>query len=197
MRCIQTADSVLDGMDQRLNIPIRADLALHEPTSKHLPLQSPEYYYNNGYNMDLIYRSMIPIEDSAKIMKENRLVYYRRMYTVLKRIIARLSVQKGGETILIVTHRPCVTILAAMLNIDNVENKQAYLHEMENKKRAEVNFLSMVIAEYDPQGKQWIYLADFPDKQKQQRIVTIPVHIRSIPTKRQLDSSKRHRQHLV
>ncbi|CAF1604965.1 unnamed protein product, partial [Didymodactylos carnosus] len=169
MRCIQTADTVLDGLGLRLKIPIRSDLALHEPSRKHLPLQPPDYYYKNGFNMDLKYQPLLSPLNTKIIMRENHLNYYRRMYMMLKRIITKVMRNSAlsnynSETILIITHRPCVAILAAMLNIDKIDNKLKYLRDIENKKRQEINFLSMVIAEYDHNLRQWNYLADFPEK---------------------------------
>ncbi|CAF1491911.1 unnamed protein product [Adineta ricciae] len=91
------------------------------------------------------------------------------MYAVLKRITrklisqnTKLSALATPPTVLIVTHRPCVTLLAAMLNLDAVDDKLAYLSEMENNKRGEVNFLSMIIAEYDAATGTWMFLSDFP-----------------------------------
>ena len=91
------------------------------------------------------------------------------MYAVLKRITQKLisqnmkvSASPVPPTVLIVTHRPCVTLLAAMLNIDTVDDKIAYLNEMESDKRGEVNFLSMIIAEYDAATGLWTFLSDFP-----------------------------------
>ncbi|CAF0821023.1 unnamed protein product [Didymodactylos carnosus] len=169
MRCIQTADTVLDGLGLRLQVPLRADLGLHEPTKEYLPLQSPAYYYRNGYNMDLNYHPLIAPANTQIIIQENHLSYYRRMYSVLKHIIAKVVGNSNlgyhsAETILVVTHRPCVSILAAMLNIDRVANKPKYLYDIEHRKRDEISFLSMVIAEYDSNLRQWHYLADYPEK---------------------------------
>jgi hypothetical protein len=49
-----------------------------------------------------------------------------------------------------------------MLNLDAVDDKLAYLSEMESNKRGEVNFLSMIIAEYDASSGTWMFLSDFP-----------------------------------
>ena len=49
-----------------------------------------------------------------------------------------------------------------MLNLDGVENNVSYLSDMENNKREEVKFLSMVIAEYDASSGLWTFLSDFP-----------------------------------
>jgi ubiquitin-associated SH3 domain-containing protein len=166
MRCIQTADSVLDGLGVRDKTPLRIDLALYEPTRKELPLQSANFFSSAGFNIDLKYRSLIPSNDSRIILNESRLKYYRRMYLILKRIIKKLTTQSmktsSSPTILIVTHRSCVTLLAAMLNLDSVDDKLSYLNEIESNKRSEVNFLSMIIAEYDATTGLWTFLSDFP-----------------------------------
>lgn len=164
MRCVQTADSVLDGIGVRAERPLKIELALHEATRKELPLQSANYFSSSGFHIDLEYNSIILSNDSRIIIKESRLDYYRRMYTVLKTIIKELTEQpmENPVTILIVTHRSCVTLLAVMLNLDSVDDKLSYLNEIESNKRSEVNFLSMIIAEYDVSNGLWKFLSDFP-----------------------------------
>ena len=169
MRCVQTADAVLDGLGRRERAPLRVDLALHEPTKRKLPLQSASFFASAGFFVDLNYRPVLSPTNNSIIVRESRLAYYRRMYAVLKRITQKLisqnmrvSVTSVPPTILIVTHRPCVTLLAAMLNLDGVDDKVGYLQEMESNRRAEVNFLSMIIAEYDPATRLWTFLSDFP-----------------------------------
>jgi broad specificity phosphatase PhoE len=169
MRCVQTADSVLEGLGRRERAPLRIDLALHEPTKRQLPLQSAQFFSSAGFFVDLQYHPVLSPSNNSIIVRESRLAYYKRMYAVLKRITQKLisqnmkvSVSPVPPTILIVTHRPCVTLLAAMLNIDTVDDKLTYLSEMESDKRGEVNFLSMIIAEYDAVTGLWTFLSDFP-----------------------------------
>ncbi|UJR09244.1 hypothetical protein I4U23_013490 [Adineta vaga] len=169
MRCVQTADSVLEGLGRRERAPLRVDLALHEPTKRNLPLQPADFFASAGFFVDLNYQPVLAPVNNTVIVRETRLAYYRRMYAVLKRITRKLisqnmklSASPTPPTILIVTHRPCVTLLAAMLNLDAVDDKLAYLSEMENNKRGEVNFLSMIIAEYDAATGTWMFLPDFP-----------------------------------
>ncbi|CAF1639811.1 unnamed protein product [Adineta ricciae] len=169
MRCVQTADSVLEGLGRRERAPLRVDLALHEPTKRNLPLQPAEFFSSAGFYVDLSYQPVLSPVNNTVIVRETRLAYYRRMYAVLKRITrklisqnTKLSALATPPTVLIVTHRPCVTLLAAMLNLDAVDDKLAYLSEMENNKRGEVNFLSMIIAEYDAATGTWMFLSDFP-----------------------------------
>ncbi|CAF4864435.1 unnamed protein product, partial [Rotaria socialis] len=66
-------------------------------------------------------------------------------------------------TVLIVTHRPCVTLLAAMLNLDTVDDKVRYLNDMLSNRTGEVNFLAMIIAEYDATTGLWTFLSDFSE----------------------------------
>jgi len=169
MRCVQTADSVLEGLGRRERAPLRVDLALHEPTKRNLPLQPAEFFASSGFFIDLDYQPVLAPANNSIIVRETRLAYYRRMYAVLKRITRKFISQNMKSTasstpptILIVTHRPCVTLLAAMLNLDAVDDKLAYLSEMESNKRGEVNFLSMIIAEYDASSGTWMFLSDFP-----------------------------------
>jgi hypothetical protein len=49
-----------------------------------------------------------------------------------------------------------------MLNLDNIDDKINYLHKLESDKRDEINFLSMIIAEYDASSGLWTFLSDFP-----------------------------------
>jgi broad specificity phosphatase PhoE len=169
MRCVQTADAVLEGLGRRERAPLRIDLALHEPTKRQLPLQSADFFASAGFFVDANYRPILSPANNSIIVRETRLAYYRRMYAVLKRITQKLISQNMKRssslvppTILIVTHRPCVTLLAAMLNLDTVDDKIGYLNEMESNKRGEVNFLSMIIAEYDAASGLWTFLPDFP-----------------------------------
>ena len=166
MRCIQTAHSVLDGLGIREKRPLRIDLALHEPTKKVLPLQSANFYSLAGFHIDLKYRPLLQSDNNQMILNETRLDYYRRIHHILKRITGRLTNQKRKtsipQTILIVTHRSCVTLLAAMLNLDTVDDKLSYLNEIESNKRGEVSFLSMIIAEYDASNGIWTFLSEFP-----------------------------------
>ncbi|CAF1305566.1 unnamed protein product [Adineta steineri] len=170
MRCVQTADSVLEGLGRRERAPLRVDLALHEPTKRNLPLQPAEFFASAGFFVDISYQPVLAPSNNTIIVRETRLAYYRRMYAVLKRITRKLISQNmkitasspTPPTILIVTHRPCVTLLAAMLNLDAVDDKLGYLNEMETNKRGEVNFLSMIIAEYDVATGTWVFLSDFP-----------------------------------
>lgn len=169
MRCVQTADSVLEGLGRRERAPLRLDLALHEPTKRKLPIQSASFFASAGFFVDPNYRPVLAPANNSVIIRESRLAYYKRMYAVLKRITQKLISQNikvsstsVPPTVLIVTHRPCVTLLAAMLNIDTVDDKLAYLSQMESDRRGEVNFLSMIIAEYDVTSGLWTFLSDFP-----------------------------------
>ena len=49
-----------------------------------------------------------------------------------------------------------------MLNLDSIDDKLNYLYEIESNKRSEVNFLSMIIAEYDQSNGLWTFLSEFP-----------------------------------
>ena len=169
MRCVQTADAVLEGLQRRERTPLRVDLALHEPTKRPLPLQPAEFFSSAGFFVDLNYQPSLPTSSRRIIVSETRLAYYQRLYHILKRMSHKLISQNMSTsssptppTILVVTHRPCVTLLAAMLNLDSVENNVNYLSDMENNKREEVKFLSMVIAEYDASSGLWTFLSDFP-----------------------------------
>jgi ubiquitin-associated SH3 domain-containing protein len=161
MRCVQTADSLLDGLGIREKRALRIDLALHESTRKELPLQSAKYFSSANFHVDLKYPPLLSSIDNRIIIGETRLEFYRRMYGILKRIIQKMK-KTSSKTTLIVTHRSCVTLLAAMLNLNTIDEHLTYLNEVESNKRSEVNFLSMIIAEYDASNDRWIFLSDFP-----------------------------------
>ncbi|CAF3586699.1 unnamed protein product [Rotaria socialis] len=170
MRCVETADSVLDGLGRRERVPLRIDLALHEPTKRQLPLQPAEFYSSVNFFVDLNYSPILSPTNSNIIVQESRLAYYQRMYTVLKRITMKLISQSmkatsssSPPTVLIVTHRPCVTLLAAMLNLDTVDDRVRYLNDMLSNRTGEVNFLAMIIAEYDATTGLWTFLSDFSE----------------------------------
>ncbi|CAF0944627.1 unnamed protein product [Adineta steineri] len=165
MRCVQTADAVLEGAKVRRRNPIRIDLALHEPIRRELPIQSAGFFSAAGFNVDLHYRPILPGNDPGILLGESRLQYYRRTHLVLKRITDGVFQKRrkmtANPTILVVAHRASVPLLASMLNLDYVDDQLTYLNEIENNKRREVNFLSMIIAEYDPPSHSWGFLHDF------------------------------------
>lgn len=166
MRCVQTADSVLDGLGQRDRTPLRIDLALHEPSRRELPIESEQFYSSADFYVDLIYRPSLSADEKRVIVGETRLQYYCRMHAFIKRITEDILTQPvplgSSSTNLIVTHRSCVTLLAAMLNLDTIDEQLNYLYNIESNKRREVNFLAMIIAEYDASLGLWTFLSDFP-----------------------------------
>ena len=167
MRCVQTADAVLKGLGVDDLVPLKIELALYEPSKQSVPLQPAKFYSRAGFFVDLSYRPVLLPAQSRWIIDESRAAYYRRMHACLKRITATL-INKNSKsltppTALIVTHRPCVPSLAAMLNIDIVPHKLAYLAKMERNKQDDVDFLSMVIAEYDAASGVWKYLQNYPE----------------------------------
>lgn len=163
MRCVQTADSVLAGLTQRDRTPLRLDLALHESSRRALAIENDQFFSSSGFYIDQKYFPLLTSNDLNEIIGETRLEYYRRMNNVLKRILAEIFERTEDSTYLIVTHRSCVTLLAAMLNLDRMDDEQLhYLYHLESNKRSEVNFLSMIIAEYDDQQALWTFLSEFP-----------------------------------
>ena len=171
MRCVQTADAVLDGIGIRNRVSLRLDLALHEPTRIDLPIQTSSFFSSAGFLVDNNYRANMSPRNGSVIVNESRAEYHRRMYEFLRRVIAKLinqnvstAVSAMPPTILIVTHRPCVTLLAAFLNIDEADDKIEYLENMLNN-RGDVRFLSMVVAEFDPATRLWSFLSEFPKRQ--------------------------------
>lgn len=160
MRCVQTADSLIEGLEKRHRIKLKIDLSLHEPTRKLLPIETNEYFSSSGFHVDLQYCPLLSASDNQTIIGETRSQYYRRMFFILKRIIEETL--RSFRTTLIVTHRSCVTLLAAMLNLDDIDNHLSYLYELESNQRADVKFLAMIIAEFDTNTGSWNFLTDFP-----------------------------------
>ena len=148
---------------------MRLDLALHEETRRELPIQSPEFYAAAGYFIDLNYRPSLHPRQSRVITNESRTAYYQRMSHVLKRIKNKLISQNMDvaftpypPTILVVTHRHCVTLLAELLNIDLTEDRNSHIRRILTQKGNDVRFLSMVIAEYNPSTGIWSFMSEFP-----------------------------------
>lgn len=173
VRCVQTADCVLDGLGVRHRVPLRVDLALHEPTKRSLPIQPAPYFSSEGFLIDHNYRPSLSPANSEVIVGESRQAYYQRMYQVLKRITTKLvsqnisvSTTPNPPTVLVVAHRSSVPLLGAMLNLDQVDDKVNYLNEVQHNTMEEVRFLSMIIAEYDDSTGYWIFLPEFPQMPK-------------------------------
>ena len=164
MRCVQTADAVLDGLGQRDRTPLRLDLALHEPSRRNLAIENEHFFSSAGFYVDLIYQPSLDSNIVTGLIGETRSHYYRRIYVILKRIVNEILHRSDCcSTHLIVTHRSCVTLLAAMLNLHRMDEEQLnYLYQIESNKRSEVNFLSMIIAEYDQEQGLWTFLSEFP-----------------------------------
>ena len=169
MRCVQTADAVLDGLGIHAQMPLRLDLALHEETKRELPIQTPEFFASAGYFIDMNYRPSLHPSQSRLIANESRGAYYQRMSHILKRIKNKLisqnmdaSVSRYPPTVLVVTHRHCVTLLAELLNIDLTEDRNSHIKRILTQKGNDVRFLSMVIAEYDPSTGIWSFMSEFP-----------------------------------
>ena len=172
-RCVETADCVLEGLGLGHRIPLKVDLALHEPTKLSLPIQPIEYFSSEGFLIDHNYRPTLSPAMSEVIVGESRQAYYQRMYRVLKRATTKLIEQSrrsspAGQppTVLVVAHRSSVPLLGAMLNLDQVDDKVGYLNEVQQNTIEEVNFLSMIIAEYDASTGYWIFLPEFPQMPK-------------------------------
>ena len=160
LRCVQTAHSVLSGMERSEQAPIRIEPGLFE--CPHLNYKIIESFMtkkeltDNGFNLYQDYKPLI----GKLTVPESLDDYFERSVQVMRGIIDRYA-PRGG-TILIVTHRSCVTLLAAMLNLKSIDDQLNYLNEIESHKRREVNFLSMIIAEYDATNRSWSYLTDLP-----------------------------------
>ena len=106
LRCIQTADQILQGLDKREKIPIRIEPCLFEflkwypvlPST--WPFLSNEELIGNGYHIDQSYKPFYPIESLRK--DEDELMFYSRSHFITTSILKNHEDQQGN--ILIIGH---------------------------------------------------------------------------------------------
>lgn len=158
-RCIQTADAVLEGLGLHGRKPLRIDLALHEPTKQKIPIKTPEYYHAANYFIDLEYKPVLSATHPELIVNESSEKFYQRMQNAMKQIVKQPATPR---MILIVTHLPCVVPLSAMLNIERVPDRKAYLKKFYEQSRETVKFMSFSMAEYDVTTGIWNFHHTYP-----------------------------------
>ena len=106
LRCIQTADKILEGLNKRDKIPIRIEPCLFEFLKWYpfIPVKWPFLDYNelaeNGFHIDRSYKPFCPIESLRK--DENELMFYSRSHLTTTSILK--SHQKTQGNILMVGH---------------------------------------------------------------------------------------------
>lgn len=106
LRCIQTADQILQGLQMRDQIPIRIEPCLFEFLKWYpvLPLTWPflnnEELTGNGFNIDQSYKPFYPMESLRK--DEDELMFYSRSHFITTSILKNHKDQQ--ENILIIGH---------------------------------------------------------------------------------------------
>ncbi|CAF1065161.1 unnamed protein product [Rotaria sordida] len=147
LRCIQTCERILSGMNCRERIPIRIEPGLFE--CPHLNNKIVESFMTkkelleNGYNIKVEYKPLIQKINVPESLEE----YFHRCSIVMHGIINRYA--NYGGTVLIVTHAP--GLLALTDAIKGIRTNQ------ENFYRTVAGYppLAVYIAEFD--GKKWKY----------------------------------------
>jgi broad specificity phosphatase PhoE len=106
LRCIQTADRILQGLGKRDRISIRIEPCLFEFLKWYpiIPVKWPfldlQELTDNGYNVDRSYKPFYPIESLRK--DEDELMYYNRSHLITTSILRNHQADQGN--VLIVGH---------------------------------------------------------------------------------------------
>ncbi|CAF3413599.1 unnamed protein product [Rotaria socialis] len=166
IRCIQTADQILGGMNRKMHMPIRIELGLFECSSWYagspINFMSYQELINGGLNIDTQYHSY------TKYLRpsENEYQYYERSKDTMKKLF-KLH-RKTGGTILIVAHAPSLEVLTRQLM-----NEQPRPEQLLNL-ASRVDYCSMTIVDREPSSKSWQFQnsidqqVDWQQQQQQQ-----------------------------
>jgi broad specificity phosphatase PhoE len=106
LRCVQTADKILEGLQLRDEISIRIEPCLFEFLKWYpvVPVKWPfldlDELTKNGYNVDKSYKPFYPIESLRK--DEDELMYYTRSHFIATSILK--NHQNDGGNLLLVGH---------------------------------------------------------------------------------------------
>jgi broad specificity phosphatase PhoE len=106
LRCIQTADKILEGLKMREKISIRIEPCLFEFLKWYpvIPVTWPfldlDELIENGYNIDKTYKQFYPIESLRT--DENELMFYMRSHLIITSILKNHQIDEGN--LLIVGH---------------------------------------------------------------------------------------------
>ncbi|CAF0788201.1 unnamed protein product [Adineta steineri] len=147
LRCVQTCERILTGMDRRDRIPIRIEPGLFEcPHLNHKITDSfmtKKEFMENRYNIKHEYKALIPRVHVPETLDD----YFDRSVAVMRGIINRYG--HHGGTVLIVTHAPGLLALTDAIkglrpNVDTFYRTVSTYSP-----------LATCIAEYD--GSKWKY----------------------------------------
>lgn len=147
LRCVQTCERILTGMDRRDRVPIRIEPGLYECPHQQQKLvdsfMTKKELMDNRYNIKQEYRPII----SKVVVPETLEEYFERSATVMRGIIDRYG--PYGGTLLIVSHAPGLLALTdAMKGLK--PNGETFYRNV-----SAFPPLTMYIAEYD--GSKWKY----------------------------------------
>ncbi|CAF1090819.1 unnamed protein product [Didymodactylos carnosus] len=141
LRCIQTCERLLSGMERRDSIPIRIEPGLFEcPHFNNKLINSfmtKEELSKNGYNIKGDYKAMVSKINIPETLDQ----YFDRSQIVMQSIIDRYSFRGGN--ILIVTHAPGLVALTDALQ--KVKSNADTLYKTVSK----FQYLKMLIAEFE------------------------------------------------
>ncbi|CAF1280160.1 unnamed protein product [Rotaria sordida] len=117
LRCVQTADKILEGLRIRDTRSIRIEPCLFEFLKWYsvVPLKWPfldfDEFTRNGYNIDKSYKPFHPIESLRK--DEDELMYYTRSHATITSILKKHEIDGGN--LLIVGHAPTIEVCTRQL----------------------------------------------------------------------------------
>ncbi|CAF0750221.1 unnamed protein product [Adineta steineri] len=148
LRCIQTADSILDGMKLRTLIPIRIELGLFECATWYknvIPhFMSINELVLNRLNIETSYNSV----QKSLSTDENEYDYYQRSHLVMRQILSKHDT--NDITILFIGHAPSLETLTRQLI--GAQPRPNELVEIAQK----INYLSLTILE--GQRNSWTFV---------------------------------------
>jgi len=117
LRCVQTADKILEGLQMRDAIPIRIEPCLFEFLKWYpmVPIKWPfldlDELTRNGYHVDKSYKPFYPMESLRK--DEDEMMYYTRSHFIISSILK--NHENEGGNLLIVGHAPTIEVCTRQL----------------------------------------------------------------------------------
>jgi len=148
LRCIQTADAILDGMKLRTLVPIRIELGLFECGLWHKSViphfMSINELILNRLNIETSYNSI----QKSLSTDENEYDYYERSYFVMRQILSKHDT--NDMTILFIGHAPSLETLTRQLI--GAQPRPTELVDIAQK----INYLSLTILE--GQKNSWTFV---------------------------------------
>ncbi len=155
LRCIQTADAILDGMKLRTLIPIRIELGLFECGLWHKDViphfMSINELVLNRLNIETSYNSV----QKSLSTDEDEYDYYERSHMVMRHILSKDDA--NDMTILFIGHAPSLETLTRQLI--GAQPRPNELVQIAQK----INYLSLTILE--GQRNSWAFVDAILGKQ--------------------------------